>query len=32
MLGEGDGLLKKKTGGGTPALQVQLTVLCLGVQ
>ena len=32
MLGEGNGLLKKETSGGAPALQVQLTLLCLGVQ
>lgn len=32
VLGEGDGLLKKETSGGTPALQVQLAMLCFGVQ
>ena len=32
MLGEGNGLLKKEACGGTPALQVQLAVLCFGIQ
>ena len=32
VLRQDNGLLKKKTGGGAPALQVQMTVLRFGVQ